>query len=183
MKKLVLAVLASTLLAGCVGPSWDEQLAEMKAKQAERDRQYDEKALKGHYFDKADKFSGNREIKWEVGLADSQKYNRVKVNSFSVGLGKENSIVIHTQSKSPIKCDVTQWLVDGKKFVLKPAVSGVTPGIYDSFLQVIIYNPSNSQMKKLSASNSIDVKICNDEYTFSKYELDALKEVIKRAGL
>lgn len=184
MKKLVLVGLISTLLIGCAVPSsHDKQMAKLKSKLAEIDKKYDEKALKGNFYEKIDKFSGHKEIKWEVGIADSQRYNRVTPKSFSSVLGKKNSVVITTQSKSPIKCDITQWLVDGKKFVLKPSSSGVTPGLYGSFVQVIIYNPSNAQMKKLSMANSVDVKICNDEYTFSHYELDALKEVVKRAEL
>lgn len=162
----------------CCTTTKKESLSEKWAKQ-------DELALKGEITDKTDKFTGEREIKWQVsGIVDSQYTQTIVPEKFSVIKGKKqyNELLITKKGRSPVKCDETHWLVDGKKFNLKPYNSGLTAA-RDFYLQLNIYRPTNAQLKQLANANQIDIKICNNEYSFTQNEINGLKELVKAAGL
>lgn len=177
MKKLLLISVIATFLSGCTAPP-RENLSEKWAKE-------DEMALKGEITDNKDKFTGEREIKWEVsGIVGSQYTQTIVPEKFSVIKGKKqyNELLITKKGRSPVKCDETHWLVDGKKFNLKPYNSGLTAAAR-FYLQLNIYRPTNAQLKQLANANQIDIKICNNEYSFTENEINGLKELVKAAGL
>lgn len=181
MKKLILIGLIGSILTGCAYQP-QESLSE---KWAREDAQRDRIALKGKVTDNTDKFTGIREIKWEVnGLVTSQYTQTIVPEKFSVIKGKKqyNELLITKKGLSPVKCDKTYWLLDGKKFKLSPYNSGLTAG-RDFYLQLNIYRPTNAQLKQLAAANQIDIKICNNEYSFTKNEINGLKDLVKAAGL
>ena len=179
MKKLLLIGVMVAFLSGCtVQQQKEESLSEKWAKQ-------DELALKGKITDKTDKFTGEREIKWEVsGIVDSQYTQTIVPEKFSVIKGKKqyNELLITKKGRSHEKCAETHWLVDGKKFNLKPYNSGLTAAAH-FYLQLNIYRPTDAQLKQLANANQIDIKICNNEYSFTKNEINGLKELVKAAGL
>ena len=99
MKKLLLIGVMAAFLSGCAVPQQKkESLSEKWAKQ-------DELALKGEVTDKTDKFTGEREIKWQVsGIVNSRYTQTIVPEKFSVIKDKKqyNELLITKKGRSPV---------------------------------------------------------------------------------
>jgi hypothetical protein len=79
-----------------------------------------------------------------------------------------------------LTCHRTDWLLDGKRFKMSPALHKGSVG-QGYVIEHLIFMVSRDQLLQLSKGNSIEYKICNDEYSLNDTERADLREFIKRS--
>jgi hypothetical protein len=122
---------------------------------------------------KEDRFTG----KTVVDLKSVPVPNGVTIGGFFVNSEPKLTLSLTSGSESwrYLKCHTTDFLVDGAPF--NPGTLDYSGTVGTGFvMEFFYYSLSYPSLVKLANAQTVEVKICNDEYRFGQQDINALRE-------
>lgn len=175
MKKIVIAILLANVLAGCAVVS--EYRAEVRSKVEEP-----------VFLSEIDRFTGEKKIHWIKNYYDGDGYatNQKIDKGFFITIpknAKDGTFFIATskafREHEWLRCHTINWLADGQ--MLKPISvkheSDIKKKPYVHVYETVFSAFTERDFNKIANSKIVEFKICNDEYSFTDEERNALQKV------
>lgn len=137
--------------------------------------------------DNTDRFSGARTIRYSSDSEIALRAPMINIVGLDLRGDRSGAILVSigNSSRGPnggwqyLKCRETHWLADGHPFAPeKSTYDGdvLRGGVLEKFT----YHLTVDQLSELAAAQTIEFKICNDEFAFTPADIEGLREVRSR---